>query len=149
MAPAVHCRDFRAADWPAVRDLWEATGLGGAQRGDNAAMIATTLARGGRFLVLEERAGGGLAGTAWLTNDGRRLHLHHFGISPARQGQGLGRLLLEEVLAAARDTGLQLKLEVHRDNARAQDLYRRNGFAGIGDYEILMVRDLSSFRRRA
>jgi len=140
MAPAVQCREFQAGDWPAVQELWEATGLGGAQRGDDAGVIATTLAWGGRFLVLEER--GGIVGTAWLTNDGRRLYLHHFGISPDRQGQGLGRILLAEVLAAARAIGLQLKLEVHRDNARAEALYRRNGFAALGDYETLIIRDL-------
>jgi len=141
MAPAVHCRDFQAGDWPAVQELWEATGLGGAHRGDDAGVIATTLARGGRFLVLEE-APGAIAGTAWLTSDGRRLYLHHFGISPDRQGQGLGRILLAEVLAAARAAGLQLKLEVHRDNARAQALYRGAGFAALGDYQTLIIRDL-------
>jgi len=144
MSPALRCRDFRTEDWPAVQELWAATGLGGAQRGDDAQVIATTLARGGRFLVLEERPGGGILGAAWLTNDGRRLYLHHFGISPARQGQGLGRILLAEVLAAARPIGLQLKLEVHRDNLRAQDLYLRNGFARLGDYETLIIRDLNT-----
>ena len=28
MSPALRCRDFQAADWPAIQELWAATGLG-------------------------------------------------------------------------------------------------------------------------
>lgn len=143
MRPTVRCRDFHDGDFPAVQALWEATGMGGAQRADDLPVVRRTLDLGGRLLVLEEVPGGALAGTAWITQDGRRSYLHHFGIRPDLQGRGLGRLLLDAVLEAARQLGLQLKLEVGQDNPRAQELYRRNGFQRLGDYEVLIIRDVN------
>jgi ribosomal protein S18 acetylase RimI-like enzyme len=139
VTPTAHCRDFQDLDFPAVQALWLATGLGAPERGDDLAQIRRTLAQGGRLLVLEE-PGGALAGTAWLTQDGRRSYLHHFGIRPDLQGRGLGRQLMAAVLEVARPLGLQLKLEVGHANARAQDLYRRHGFQPVGDYDVLIIR---------
>ena len=38
--------------------------------------------------------------------------------------------------------GLQLKLEVQRDNAAAIALYRKAGFDLLGDYDVYIIRDL-------
>jgi ribosomal protein S18 acetylase RimI-like enzyme len=135
-----HVRDFVPADAAAVLEVWRATGLAPPQRGDTPATIARTLAAGGRLLVLE--VDGALVGTSWLTVDGRRTYLHHLGVAPAHQRQGHGRRLVEASLAAARAIGLQVKLEVHRDNAAAVALYRRAGFSRLGDYDVYIVRDL-------
>ncbi len=110
-------------------------------RGDTAEVIERTLAAGGRLLVLEEAPGGSLLGTSWLTSDARRLYLHHFAIRPANQGRGLAHSLLEASLRVAQETGLQIKLEVHRENRRAIELYRKAGFAPLGDYDVYIVRD--------
>ena len=142
MVPEVHCRDYRPGDFPAIQDLWVSTHVTSPVRGDDEAAVERTLAMGGRLLVLEE-PGGALAGAAWITCDGRRQYLHHFAIRPALQGRGLGRGLLAEVLALARAVGLQLKLEVYRSNARAQDLYRRSGFTSPGDMDVLMMREFT------
>ena len=114
----------------------------GRSGGDDLQAVHRTLGLGGRLLVLVEEPGGELAGTSWLTQDGRRSYLHHFGIRPDLQGRGLGRLLLDASLDAARAMGLQLKLEVEQDNARAQDLYLRCGFTHLGPFDILMIRNL-------
>src|SRR5208282_3800575 len=114
MTPEFRCRDSQDRDFPAIQALWDAVQLGTKYRGDSAEAVVRTLDRGGRFLLLEELPAGGIAGTAWLTHDGRRLHLHRFAIRPELQGRGLGRMLLAEVLAAARDIGLPVKLEVRR-----------------------------------
>jgi ribosomal protein S18 acetylase RimI-like enzyme len=143
MTPEVRCRDYRPDDFPAIEDLWRATGIGHPARGDDPAAVARTLALGGRLLVMEEPAGA-IAGAAWITCDGRRLYLHHFAIRPDLQGRGLGRALLAEVLAVARGIGLQLKLEVYKGNARARELYRRNGFAAVGELDVLIIRDYAS-----
>lgn len=142
MRPTVRCRDFQKGDFPAVQALWEATGLAGAQRADDEAVIRRTLDQGGRFLVLVEETGEALAGSAWLTQDGRRTYLHHFAIRPDLQGRGLGRLLMDATLEAARTLGLQLKLEVDQDNLRAQALYRSYGFKQLGDYDVLILRNV-------
>ncbi|HEY3354176.1 MAG TPA: GNAT family N-acetyltransferase [Polyangia bacterium] len=141
MSDAVVVRDFADTDYPAVLALWRATGMASPQRGDTLATITRTLAAGGRLLVLE--AAGALAGAAWLTVDGRRTYLHHFAIAPTHQRRGLGRRLLAATLDAARAIGLQLKLEVHRDNAAAIALYRAAGFAPLGPYDVYMIRDLA------
>jgi ribosomal protein S18 acetylase RimI-like enzyme len=48
---------------------------------------------------------------------------------PARRGRGLGRAALEAVESAARELGVRaLHLEVERENASAQALYRDRGF---------------------
>jgi ribosomal protein S18 acetylase RimI-like enzyme len=139
MEPSVVCRDYRDGDFPGIQALWEVTGLGGAHRGDTAALVEATLRHGGCFLILEE-PDGRIVGTSWLTSDARRVYLHHFGILPDRQGQKLGRLLLDETMARVAERGLQVKLEVHKDNGRAQMLYRSAGFKPLGDYDVLIIR---------
>ncbi len=134
------CREYRPQDWPAVEALWEMTGLGGAERGDTREVVERTLAMGGKMFVLEETGSQKIVGTSWVTFDGRRLHLHHFAIHPDYQGKKLSHPLLSETLAFARKNGSQIKLEVHRDNTRAINLYTRAGFAYLGDYDVYIIR---------
>jgi len=142
----VHVRDYEEKDYPRVAAIWEQTGISTPGRGDTAVVIGETLAHGGRLLVLEEKAGGVVIGTSWLTNDGRRLYLHHFAIAPELQGRGLSKPLLRASLQVARETGLQIKLEVHQDNARAVNLYRHAGFQRLGDYDVYIIRDLREIK---
>ena len=139
-------RDYWAADYPHVADIWEWTGISTPGRGDSAEVIENTLRRGGRLLVLVEKESNTAIGTSWLTNDGRRLYLHHFAIAPERQGRGLSKPLLRESLKIARESGLQVKLEVHRDNEKAISLYRDSGFRRLGDYDVYIIRDLQEIK---
>lgn len=134
-------RSYEEKDFPGVADLWGQTGISTPGRGDTADVIRETLTHGGRLLVLEEKVGGTVIGTSWLTNDGRRLYLHHFAIAPEFQGRGLSKPLLRASLRIARKTGLQIKLEVHRDNRRAVNLYSNAGFRRLGDYDVYIIRD--------
>jgi ribosomal-protein-alanine N-acetyltransferase len=55
------------------------------------------------------------------------------GVLPAHRGTGLGARLLSELLSAAGEFGChEVLLEVRVDNAPAQRLYERFGFAPIG-----------------
>ncbi|MGW7519335.1 ribosomal protein S18-alanine N-acetyltransferase [Streptomyces sp. NPDC054796] len=55
------------------------------------------------------------------------------GVLPSHQGTGLGARLLGELISAATDFEChEVLLEVRVDNARAQRLYERFGFAPIG-----------------
>jgi ribosomal protein S18 acetylase RimI-like enzyme len=139
-------RDYWAADYPHVADIWERTGISTPGRGDTAEVIENTLRRNGRLLVLVEKDKDLVVGTSWLTNDGRRVYLHHFAVDPGYQGQGLSKPLLRASLKIAREIGLQVKLEVHRDNHKALDLYRNAGFQRLGDYDVLIIRDLSNIK---
>ncbi len=133
-------RDYRTDDYPAVNALWEETGLGGAQRGDDNEVIDRSLRLGGKMLIAQ-LDDGRIAGTSWMTFDGRRLHLHHVGVSPSLQGHGIGRLLSIESIRFARERNIQVKLEVHRSNRLAVKLYQSLGFTYLGDYDVYIIRE--------
>lgn len=138
-------RDYIKGDFPQVMALWEATGLSRPERGDDESMIEKSIEIGGRLLLLcDEESDGKVIGTSWLTFDGRRLYLHHFGILPPYQGRGLSAILLKESLRYVRDKGYQVKLEVHRTNSVALNLYRKYGFKYLGDYDVFIIRDIQS-----
>lgn len=140
MNPSV--RNYIPTDYEQVLDVWQATNMGGAHRGDNEEVINRTLANGGALFVLEEQDSKQIIGTAWITNDARRLYLHHFGITPKYQGKRLSHLLMQKCMEYARSLKMQIKLEVHKDNFIAQHLYEVYGFGYLGDYKVLIVRNI-------
>ena len=61
------------------------------------------------------------------------IHLLNVAVQPERRGQGLGRELVEAVLADGRTTGARVVyLEVRAGNVVARRLYRRLGFRDLG-----------------
>ncbi|HRR93655.1 MAG TPA: N-acetyltransferase [Bacteroidales bacterium] len=135
-------RDFKDEDFDEVAGLWESTGMGRRERGDGKEVIIRTLRAGGSLLVMVEKNSGIICGTSWITCDGRRTYLHHFGILPSFQGKGLANLLMEATMEKLREKGLQAKLEVHRSNHRAVNLYKKFGFGYLGDYDVYIKRDI-------
>jgi ribosomal protein S18 acetylase RimI-like enzyme len=132
-------RNFVESDYKSVLEVWEQTDMGGAHRGDDLKVINDTLSAGGILFVLT--AEDNVIGTSWITNDSRRLYLHHFGIIPKFQGKGLSNLLIEKSMQYAREAKLQIKLEVHKKNAVARRLYEKYGFKFLGDYDVFIVRE--------
>jgi len=138
-------RPYSKGDSPGIMELWTATGLSRPERGDDEAAVERSIALGGAMLVMcNGDAGEKIIGTSWMTFDGRRIHLHHFGITPAYQGRGLSGILLKESLKFVKEKGFQVKLEVHRTNKAAIKLYKKAGFEYLGDYDIYIVRDVQS-----
>lgn len=77
-------------------------------------------------LRLPERAVAGFC-TFWRVAD--QIHINNFAIHPNYRGQGLGRLLLDWVLAEADTLGApNATLEVRRSNSAALRLYDAAGF---------------------
>ncbi|RLD90634.1 MAG: hypothetical protein DRJ13_17935 [Bacteroidetes bacterium] len=134
-------RDYRPEDFPQVEALWKETGIYTTERGDTAEIIVRCNQSGGKFMVMEEEPTGFVAGTSWITWDGRRLYLHHFAIRPDLQGKGLGRSLALKSLEFAREKNAPMKLEVHQSNLHAIHLYRSLGFKVFEDYDIYMNLD--------
>lgn len=137
-------REYRNGDFAGIRRLWDLTDMGNPKRGDDVATIEESIRIGGTLLILEECATGQIAGTSWLTYDGRRIHLHHFGILPDFQGQGLSKLLMKESLKFVRKKDCQVKLEVHKSNIKAVNLYKKAGFERLGDYDVYIIRDIQN-----
>jgi ribosomal-protein-alanine N-acetyltransferase len=78
-------------------------------------------------------AGGPLVGYAGISRLGRKppfeYEVHTIGVDPCYQGRGIGRRLLDELLAFA-DGGV-VYLEVRTDNEVAIGMYRSVGFDQI------------------
>lgn len=136
-------REYRRGDFEGVAHLWKVNDLGNPERGDDESVIEQSIRIGGSLLIMENLSDGTICGTSWMTFDGRRIHLHHFGILPEYQGNNLSKILLKHSLEFVKKKGYQVKLEVHRNNRLAIELYRKAGFTYLGDYDIYIVRDIS------
>ncbi len=89
------------------------------------------LAQSTREYVVAEDAGAivGYAGAYLLPPDS---DVQTIAVSPTAQGRGVGRLLLEELIAIAmRHDCAQLLLEVRSDNESAIAMYEKFGFESI------------------
>ena len=132
-------RDYRQEDFSQVEKLWKETGVFRPERGDTPEIILRCNSQGGKFLILEDEINNRIIGTSWLTWDGRRVLMQYFALLPTLQGLGYGRKLAVESMSFARIKKAPLKLEVHRDNIPAIQLYRNLGFKVLADYEVYMV----------
>jgi ribosomal-protein-alanine N-acetyltransferase len=79
---------------------------------------------------LSAREDGSLIGYAGLVRAGREAEIHTLAVDPAYQRRGIGRALLQALLAHA--AGTTVFLEVRTDNEPAIRLYRSEGFDVIG-----------------
>ena len=97
-------------------------------------MLASELAGepGKYYLVAAEE--GVIAGYAGLlAPGGGQADVLTVGVAHERWGEGIGAALLENLLTEAGRRGCtEVLLEVRTDNHRAQRLYRRYGFVGVG-----------------
>jgi len=139
-------REYKKGYFEGIMNLWIATGMGRPERGDDEQIIERSLAMGGCMLIMTDDESGKIIGTSWITFDGRRLFLHHFGILPEYQGKGLSKELLEKSLGFVKQKGIQVKLEVHRNNIIARNLYINAGFEYLGDYDVYIMRELDKIQ---
>jgi ribosomal protein S18 acetylase RimI-like enzyme len=140
----LNIREYIPGDFAEINQLWNDTGMGNSARADNADTIERTLNAGGKLFVLENSSSREIIGTSWLTHDQRRIYLHHFAVKPANQGKGYAHRLMKESMEFAQSTGMQIKLEVHKDNLKAVELYKKWGFKYLGDYNVYIIRDYNS-----
>ncbi len=73
-----------------------------------------------------------LVGYGGLIAYDSEAHVATLGVAGALQGEGVGSLLLDDLLAEADRRSPVVLLEVRADNEVAQRLYRRRGFEEIG-----------------
>lgn len=83
------------------------------------------------FLVVELEGRVSAHGVLWWVED--EGELANLAVDPSCQGRGLGRRLLDRLLADAAGEGVRrVFLEVRESNAPALALYRRRGFSVVG-----------------
>jgi ribosomal protein S18 acetylase RimI-like enzyme len=94
-------------------------------------LAAQEQGRGFTFLAVADGAIAGAANLAWHELLG---WIHNVAVLPQCRQQGIAQLLLERILAEARDRGLErLALHVRRDNIAAIRAYERAGFTFTGE----------------
>lgn len=82
------------------------------------------------YVLLEDETG--VAGYAGIDHVGDVADVMTIAVLPRHRGSGLGRRLLEELIARSRAAGsLRLVLEVREDNGPARRLYERRGFGHL------------------
>ncbi|TNM70014.1 ribosomal-protein-alanine N-acetyltransferase [Streptomyces sp. NP160] len=91
------------------------------------------LAAPGRTYLVAEDGGGALLGYAGLALAGPDADVQTLAVAAHAQRRGVGALLLDALVAAAREGGASaVLLEVRADNEPAQALYAARGFERIG-----------------
>jgi ribosomal protein S18 acetylase RimI-like enzyme len=86
------------------------------------------------YLALDD---GEPVGVVAVAAEDDHAHLRHFAIDHRRQGEGLGRLMLEAVIAlvsSAQPTCRYLQVTTHPENEVALSLYRSGGFRETGAF---------------
>jgi [ribosomal protein S18]-alanine N-acetyltransferase len=126
---SVRLRPMRLADLPAVLALEEELF---APDTWTAAMYRDELSRTDTRWYLVAEDGEAVVGYAGLIAYPDEAHVATIGVAAARQGEGIGARLLDELLAEADRRSPVVLLEVRADNELAQGLYRRRGFTEIG-----------------
>jgi ribosomal-protein-alanine N-acetyltransferase len=97
----------------------------------SAAMFWNELANGHHYIAALEDGLVGYAGVA--LSPPTEAWINNIAVRRDRQRHGIGRALLDELLAIARRAGIHLTLlEVAKDNVAAQRLYDEYGFEVIG-----------------
>jgi [ribosomal protein S18]-alanine N-acetyltransferase len=110
------------------------------------------LRRTDTFMAVAEDPGHGVVGYAavWMVVD--QAELGDIAVDEPWRGRGIGRLLLEHVLSAMRDSAVaELFLEVRPSNTAARRLYEGYGFEEVGrrrSYYVRPVEDALVLRLR-
>ncbi len=137
-------RDYQPKDFNSVSSFWKEIGLGGEERKDYPEVILHTLKFEGKLIIIENKKNEEIIGTSWLTCDGRRIHIHHFGVNEKYRRKGFGKLLAKESIKYAKENGYQLRLDVEKNNFIAKRIYESFGFYAYTEYDIYVLRDINN-----
>ena len=130
-------RVMTLADHDEVIALWRVTEGIGLTVSDDREAIGAYLARnpGMSFVAV---AGGRIVGAVLGGHDGRRGYLHHLAVTPAWRHRGIGRALVEAVLAELRDAGmLKCNLFLYADNEAGRAFWLKHGWATREDLVLV------------
>ena len=145
MAPELTIRPLEAGDWPAVREIYAA----GIATGDatfeeeppswhdfDGHRLPTL-----RFVAMDA-AGAVVGWVAAAAVSDRCVYAgvieHSVYVDPARRGRGVGRLLLDHLIAASEAAGIwTIQSGIFPENAASRALHARCGFREVGIRERL------------
>lgn len=123
-------RQFVEADSGAVIQLWSDAGLTRPWNDPLKDLERKSKVQPELFLVAVDPADGVLCGSVMAGYDGHRGWFNYMAVSPAKQGAGVGRLLVEEAKRRLLAMGCcKINLQIRTDNQQAQAFYRSVGFS--------------------
>lgn len=127
--PPLRTRPASVADMPAIAQL-DASAFGKLWH-YNLTMLRFAQLHAASFTVLEDA--GRILGYQLSTAHAKSGHLARLAVTPDVQGQGLGALLLGDMMRHFEEQGMTtLTVNTQEDNIRSQRLYKRFGFDYIG-----------------
>lgn len=131
-------------DYPAVRALWEESGLE-IRPGDSEIEVKMKIERDpDLFIVAEEN--GKIVGTVMGAWDGRRGWIYHLGVLPAFQRKGVASAMVEEVERRMTKKGvLKVNAIVYRTNHKSLAFFRKAGYV-IDDRSLIHGKILAHSR---
>lgn len=133
MQAEITTRIFKPEDYDAVRALWKRSEGVELAEGDDRASIAHYLQRNAGLSRVAVRHDV-IVGAVLCGHDGRRGLLYHLAVARDARGQGVGRRLVAECVAALRSCGIARTLiMIARDNPRGRRFWISQGFAEIPD----------------
>ena len=112
--------DFDEVDYRAGFGAWTAEQVSGDGAGSSISVVEVDGQDAGRLRVVRR---GGLVEIAGLQ------------LLPEHQSQGVGRTVVDRVVAEARANGLPVELGVEKDNPRARSFWESCGFGYVGEDE--------------
>lgn len=123
----IEYRQYTTADCDAVRALWLRAGLE-LRPSDSKEELEKKLRRDPElFLVAEDE--GEIVGAVIGAFDGRRGFIYHLAVAPERQGEGIGKALIDQVIEGLKKLGcIRLLLLVNEENEKAVEFYKATGF---------------------
>ena len=130
-------RNMNLQDYDAVYDLWKSNPGIGLSDADSRQGIEKFLeANPGRCFVALD--GDELVGAVICGCDGRRGYLHHLAVRGDQRGQGVGRQLVEECMAALRAIGIdKAHIFVIKDNESGKVFWRNAGWQERDDLTVM------------
>jgi ribosomal protein S18 acetylase RimI-like enzyme len=130
-------RTMTLEDYENIYALWNATPGIGLSEADSREGIAQFLeANPGRCFVA--LSGDELVGAVMCGCDGRRGYLHHLAVRTDQRGQGIGRQLVEECMAALRAIGIaKAHIFVIKDNESGKVFWRNAGWQERDDLTVM------------
>jgi|APSaa5957512535_1039671.scaffolds.fasta_scaffold59957_2 ribosomal protein S18 acetylase RimI-like enzyme len=124
----VELRTYGEADEAAVVDLWQRADLMRNPLNDARKDIAFCLSGGhGEILILEDD--GQIVATAMVGQDGHRGWVYYVAVDPDRQGQALGRRIMQGAEDHLKAAGVpKVHLMIRGSNTQAVGFYQRLGY---------------------
>ena len=126
---SLQIREMVAADYPALRELWESSEGIGLSDADSEAGFEQFLARN-RGLSVVAVDGDRMVGGALCGHDGRRGYIHHLAVSLSHRRRGIARALVTRCLSTLDAEGIQkCHVFVLDENTAGSAFWEASGWA--------------------